>query len=181
MYFPKCRAIKFILWCVCVFSSCSTAACCMTCSRRTTGSGGTWYKPDWHRSLETSLRRTLTGCSMWEGWRGLNVYLFFFFKLFFWVSDLTCCLSLQECCSSHAGMWYLKGTIQSWHWEPAPCGHRRPIKSSPRCPVRGQSDRWEPITARPALRAGGWRTRMSAVCSARNVNLFSFELTHFWH
>lgn len=37
---------------------------------------------------------------------------------------------LNECCSSHAGMWYLKGTIQSWHWESAPCDHHQPIKSS---------------------------------------------------
>lgn len=31
---------------------------------------------------------------------------------------------LQECCSSHAGMWYLKGTIESWHWAAVPsCTH----------------------------------------------------------
>lgn len=46
-------------------------------------------------------------------------------KLSFLVCLLTCHMSLQECCSSYAGMWYLKGTIQSWRWQPAPCGHRR--------------------------------------------------------
>lgn len=39
---------------------------------------------------------------------GLNIC---FYQLL--ITDLTCPLSFQECCKSHAGMWYLKGTIQS--------------------------------------------------------------------
>lgn len=57
---------------------------------------------------------------------------------------------------------------------PAPCGHRLPIRSSPRCPVGGQWDRRQPITARPAL-----RTKMSAICSAQNIKLFQQSI--FWH
>lgn len=55
---------------------------------------------------------------------------------------------------------------------PAPCGHRLPIRSSPRCPVGGQWDRREPITARPAL-----RTKMSAICSAQNIKLFQQSIS----
>lgn len=57
---------------------------------------------------------------------GLNLFK----ELLLSISDLTYHLLFQECCSSHAGMWYLKGTIQSWHWESAPCDHHQPIKSS---------------------------------------------------
>lgn len=68
------------------------------------------------------------------------------------ITDLTWPLSFQECCKSQGGMWYLKGTIQSWHGDPAPCGHCQPFVSSPRCPVGGQTGRCEPIASCWALR-----------------------------
>lgn len=46
------------------------------------------------------------------------------FAVVVWFFTLACCCLLQECCSSHAGMWYLKGTIESWHWAAVPsCTH----------------------------------------------------------
>lgn len=93
-------------------------------------------------------------------------------------TDLTSSLLFQECCKSHAGMWYLKGTIQSWHWDPAPCGHRQPIKSSPRCPVGGQSERWQPITALWALQVD--KDVSPDISSAQNLKLFLFQPKHFW-
>lgn len=48
-----------------------------------------------------------------------------FFFVFFLAFDAG--VLLQECCSSHAGMWYLKGTIESWRWAAVPsCTHHPP-------------------------------------------------------
>lgn len=92
--------------------------------------------------------------------------------------DLTSRLLFQECCISHAGMWYLKGTLQSWHWEhaalPSPTANRiLSWVSSGRASIEMRANHNQSSPSSEGRAIGG--QKMSAACSEREAFLVSTE------
>lgn len=143
-------------------SPCSIVGYFTTFSQRTTASGGTWFKPNWRRSLDPPLKLKWTGCFMWEGELGgastCNQPV---------STDLTCCFVVSGVLQQPRGDVVPQGnnTVLTQRACP-PTVKRHSIKSSAVCPVGGQSlNEGQSQCAGRALRASDWRTKMSAVQS----------------